>query len=146
MPSSGLSLEAAVASFGRAAKTKLTAVAATGAPEDQLRNPFEQLLGDLAALCGLDRTKLALVGESSTGGLHIRPDFAVSYSDRLVGFVEVKAPGKGADPRKFKDPHDRAQWKKLAALPNLVYTDGNAFSLWRSGGRWPSSSSAATRR
>ena len=42
-----------------------------------------------------------------------------------------KAPGKGADPRKFKDVHDRAQWDKLHSLPNLMYTDGNAFSLWR---------------
>jgi hypothetical protein len=131
--SSSHSLEAAVSSFGRAAKTKLTAVAAKGGPEDQLRNPFEQLLGDLADLCGLDRNKLTLVGESSIAGLHIRPDFAISYANSLVGFIEVKAPGKGADPRKFKDPHDREQWKKLAALPNLIYTDGNAFSLWRSG-------------
>ena len=51
----------------------------------------------------------------------------------LVGFIEVKAPGKGADPRKFKDEHDRGQWGKLKSLPNLVYTDGNAFSLWRDG-------------
>jgi len=47
--------------------------------------------------------------------------------------MEVKAPGKGADPRKFSDPHDKEQWEKLKSLPNLVYTDGNAFSLWRDG-------------
>ena len=40
---------------------------------------------------------------------------------------------KGADPRKFNDPHDKDQWSKLKSLPNLVYTDGNAFSLWRDG-------------
>ena len=51
----------------------------------------------------------------------------------LVGHVELKAPGKGADPRKFKDPHDKAQWEKLQSLPNLLYTDGNAFSLWQDG-------------
>jgi hypothetical protein len=50
-----------------------------------------------------------------------------------VGFIELKAPGKGADPRKFKDPHDQAQWEKLHSLPNLLYTDGNAFSLWQDG-------------
>jgi hypothetical protein len=50
-----------------------------------------------------------------------------------VGFVELKAPGKGADPRKFTDPHDKEQWKRLSSLPNLIYTDGNAFSLWRDG-------------
>ena len=45
----------------------------------------------------------------------------------------MKTPGEGADPHKFKDEHDRAQWDKLKSLPNLVYTDGNAFSLWRDG-------------
>src|SRR3982074_1020120 len=62
-----------------------------------------------------------------------RPDYAVTVSNALVGFIEVKAPGKGADPRQFDDPHDRDQWNKLKSLPNLVYTDGNAFSLWRDG-------------
>ena len=65
--------------------------------------------------------------------LETRPDFAVTKQKLLVGFIEVKAPGKGADPRKFKDPHDKAQWVRLKLLPNLVYTDGNAFSLWRDG-------------
>ena len=45
----------------------------------------------------------------------------------------MKAPGKGADPRKFSDEHDKKQWAKLRTLPNLVYTDGNAFSLWQNG-------------
>lgn len=45
----------------------------------------------------------------------------------------MKAPGKGADPRRFREEHDRAQWAKLRSLPNLLYTDGNAFSLWRDG-------------
>ena len=47
--------------------------------------------------------------------------------------MELKAPGKGGDPRKFKDPHDKAQWEKLRSLPNVLYTDGNAFSLWQNG-------------
>lgn len=51
----------------------------------------------------------------------------------LVGFIELKAPGKGADPRKFKDKHDKQQWERLKHLPNLIYTDGNDFSLWRDG-------------
>jgi hypothetical protein len=113
-----LSVESAVSAFGVQAKAKLSAVAAQGEPEDQLRNPLEQLFGAMVELCGLARSKLALVGESSLSELHTRPDFAVSYSNALIGFIEVKAPGKGADPRKFKDPHDKAQWKKLAALPN----------------------------
>jgi hypothetical protein len=44
----------------------------------------------------------------------------------------VKAPGKGAEPRKYRG-HDKEQWEKLKSLLNLVFTDGNAFSLWRNG-------------
>jgi hypothetical protein len=87
----------------------------------------------MAELCGLSRSGLVLVGESSLSDLRVRPDFAISYRNRLIGFLEVKAPGKGADPRKFRDPHDKEQWKKLAVLPNLIYTDGNSFALCRNG-------------
>ena len=76
---------------------------------------------------------VAFVGETTLSDLKTRPDFAVTVSNALVGFIEVKAPGKGADPRKFKDPHDKEQWEKLKSLPNIIYTDGNAFSLWRDG-------------
>lgn len=69
----------------------------------------------------------------SQSNLKTRPDYAVTRSNALVGFVEVKAPGKGADPRKFRNPHDKEQWKRLQSLPNLIYTDGNAFSIWRNG-------------
>ncbi|MBQ0902667.1 type ISP restriction/modification enzyme [Micromonospora sp. U21] len=129
----GLTLESAVSRFGKAAKDKLVSPAVRGEPEDQLRAPTEQLLADLAALCELDRAALVLVGESSLSDLKTRPDFAVSYQQGLIGFVELKAPGKGADPRRFKDPHDKEQWRKLQALPNLIYSDGGSFSLWRNG-------------
>jgi hypothetical protein len=74
-----------------------------------------------------------LVGETSMADLKTRPDYAVTVGNALVGFIEVKAPGKGADPRRFDDAHDKDQWSKLKSLPNLIYTDGNAFSLWRDG-------------
>ncbi len=74
-----------------------------------------------------------LVGETTLGHLQTRPDYAVTVSNALVGFIEVKQPGKGADPRKFTGEHDKGQWAKLKSLPNLIYTDGNSFSLWRDG-------------
>src|SRR6266851_9837215 len=123
----------AIASFGAEAKEKLANPAVTGQPEDQLRSPFERLLYDLAELAKIPRAVVAAVGESSVGHLKTRPDYAITVRNALVGFVELKAPGKGADPRKFKDAHDREQWGKLRSLPNLLYTDGNAFSLWQSG-------------
>ena len=125
------SIKKAVSQFGASAKAKLND---GGQPEDQLRNPLEQLIAALSLEIGLPKGALTLVGEKSLAELHTRPDFAVNVQKALIGFIEVKAPGKGADPRKFKDKHDKEQWDKLKALPNLLYTDGNAFSLWRDGG------------
>ena len=123
-------IKKAVGEFGTSAKAKLNE---GGQPEDQLRNPLEQLFAALAVEMGLAKGALTLVGEKSLSELRTRPDFAVNVQKALIGFIEVKAPGKGADPRKFKDKHDKEQWDKLKALPNLLYSDGNAFSLWRDG-------------
>lgn len=126
-------LEVAISSFGAACKAKLSNKAVTGAPEDQLRAPLENLFKDLTVIAGLAEGGLSLVGENTISELRTRPDYAVTVQNALVGFVEVKAPGKGADPRRFTDEHDKKQWAKLKSLPNLLYTDGNAFSLWRNG-------------
>jgi hypothetical protein len=126
------SLHQAIATFGVSAKAKLKNAAVKGAPEDQLRAPLERLIGDLAELCAIPRGSVAAVGETSIADIGTRPDYAITLDGVLVGFLELKAPGKGVDPRKFKG-HDREQWEKIKSLPNLIYTDGNAFSLWRSG-------------
>ncbi|GLI93286.1 type ISP restriction/modification enzyme [Methylocystis echinoides] len=130
---SSRTLSDAVSAFGTSCKAKLSNRAALGAAEDQLRAPLEALIRELAALAGLPEKAVALVGESTLGALATRPDYAVTVHDALVGFIEVKAPRKGADPRRFADAHDRKQWNKLKSLPNLLYTDGNAFSLWKDG-------------
>ncbi len=128
-----LILRSAIAKFGSAAKAKLANIAAKGQPEDQLRAPLEELVVDLAELCGFARNAMTVVGESTVSDLRTRPDYAVTAENALVGFIEVKAPGKGADPRRFRDHHDRNQWEKLQSLPNLLYTDGNEFGLCRNG-------------
>ena len=128
-----MSLQQVVSAFGREAKSKLSNPVASGAPEDQLRAPLEALVADLAELAGLHPGTVVMVGETSLANIKTRPDCAVTRGNALNGFIEIKAPGKGADPRRFRDPHDRAQWAKLQTLPNLIYTDGNAFSLWRNG-------------
>lgn len=122
----------AIAAFGAGSKAKLANPSATGAPEDQLRAPLEKLFSDLAELCGFQRDWVTAVGESSLSTLKTRPDYAITLRNVLVGYVEVKAPGKGADPRRYKG-HDKEQWEKLQSLPNLLYTDGNSFSLWQNG-------------
>src|SRR5438874_1714401 len=110
-----LKLQTAVARYGAEAKAKLRNLAAAGEPEDQLRAPLEGLFKDLAELCGLPRNGVAAVGESSIAELKTRPDYAITVRNLLAGFVEVKAPGKGADPRRFRG-HDKDQWVKLQSL------------------------------
>jgi hypothetical protein len=127
------SLASVVSAFGAACKAKLANKGAVGAPEDQLRGPLENLFHGLAEVVGLAPADMAFVGENTISDLKSRPDYAVTIKNALVGFIEIKAPGKGADPRRFTDDHDKKQWAKLKSLPNLLYTDGNAFSLWNNG-------------
>ena len=87
----------------------------------------------MSVIAGLSADKVIAVGESSLAHAHTRPDYAVTVHGALSGFIELKAPGKGADPRKFKSAHDKAQWAKMRLLPNLLYSDGNEFSLWHDG-------------
>lgn len=129
----GKTLADAVSAYGTGVKAKLANIVIAGAPEDQLRGPLEALIKDLAAIDGMSAKSVSFVGETTLSELKTRPDFAVIVGNALVGFIEVKAPGKGADPRQFNDPHDKDQWDKLKSLPNLIYTDGNSFSLWRDG-------------
>ena len=128
-----MTLQEAISKFGLEAKSKLSNPAVSGAPEDQLRAPLEGLVANLVELTGQWPGTVAVVGEASLADLKTRPDYAVTRRNALIGFIEVKAPGKGADPRRFRDRHDKEQWTKLQTLPNLIYTDGNGFSLWRNG-------------
>ena len=133
-PLAGKTVADAVSHYGASTKSKLADAAISGAPEDQLRGPLEALVRDLAELAGLPTGSVHLIGETTLSDIKTRPDFAVTVSKALVGFIEVKAPGKGADPRKFNDPHDKDQWEQTSNhCRTWIYTDGNAFSLWRDG-------------
>lgn len=57
------------------------------------------------------------------------------FKTRSSASSRFKAPGKGASPNAFRDKHDKSQWERLKSLPNLIYTDGNSFGLWRDGAR-----------
>jgi hypothetical protein len=99
-----MDLETAIAGFGTSAKARLANPVASGQPEDQLRTSFNTLLADLVELLDWSRSEVVAVGESSQADLKTRPDFAVTFRNTLVGHVELKAPGKGADPNKFNPP------------------------------------------
>ena len=126
MPSADLA--SAVSAYGAAVARKFAV--GGGQPEDQLRGPFEVLLGDLAALIGIP--DVVPGGEHRLADERIRPDYAIHVGGALVGFIEMKAPRKGADPTRFTG-HDKLQWERLSCLPNVLYTDGEAFGLYRDG-------------
>jgi len=63
-----------------------------------------------------------------------KPDYAVHAAKLLAGHVELKAPGLGANPKRFTG-RNAQQWKRFQALPNLIYTDGNEWGLYQSGKR-----------
>lgn len=126
-----VSVAAAVSTFGAAVAPRLAS--GVGEPEDQMRGPLENLLGTVADTLGVT---FSAVGESSLADLRVRPDYATLVNGAITGYIEVKAPGKGADPRSWKAAsHDRRQWEKLKALPNVLYTDGESWGLYRTGDR-----------
>ncbi|MEK6277741.1 MAG: type ISP restriction/modification enzyme [Actinomycetota bacterium] len=101
---------------------------------------LEALLNDLvpnlfkALASEANRAGIDLRGQVYEGNLG-RPDFSVKDNLLLIGHVETKAPGDGADTRRFPKGHNRDQWQRFKRLPNLVYTDGEQFALYRSGER-----------
>ena len=100
-----------------------------GAPEDQLRAPFEALMNTVGAETGKD---VVCTGETPLPNLQGRPDYGVMVSGLLTGHVELKAPGKGVQQQKFTG-HDKQQFNRFSQLPNILYTDGNDWALFRQG-------------
>lgn len=100
-----------------------------GQAEDQLKAPVGSLAASLGTVLGV---AVATKTESHVVGLGGRPDLGVAVGGLLAGHIELKAPGLGARPWKFKG-ENKKQWEKFQALPNLIYTDGNEWSLFRTG-------------
>jgi hypothetical protein len=123
-------LRAALAGFASTVTTKMSQLTA-GEPEDQLRAPFESLMTDTG-----DALSLSIVstGETPLPDRLGRPDYAVHVNGPLAGYVELKAPGVGTDTARYTG-HNRVQWKRFSAIPNILYCDGNEWALYRSGER-----------
>ena len=99
-------------------------------PEDQLKAPVGSLVRAAGVAADLNITYRT---EVRIDGIAGRPDLGIESDQLPVGSVELKAPGLGADPRRFRDKHSRDQWTRFQAIPNLIYTDGTQWSLFRSG-------------
>lgn len=116
----------AVAEFGRHAKTQL---AGPGDREAAIRKPVEGLLA--AAGAELHMTAV-FYDEVRLADRQVRPDYAVAVDGVTTGYVEIKAPQRSIDPDVFRG-HDRVQWERQRDLPNLVYTNGTEWRLYRDG-------------
>lgn len=97
-------------------------------PEDQLKPGVAEVLEEASKLAG---SKAVIVTEVHAGDIG-RPDMGIIMSSVLTGHIELKAPGKGAATSKLKGA-DKEQWERFKDLPNIVYTDGNEWALYRSG-------------
>ena len=123
-------VNAALQKFTMLVTAKMTQIVA-GEPEDQLRAPFEGFMSDVASALGWNAV---CTGETPLPDRLGRPDYAVHRNDLLAGYVELKAPGVGAVHTKFQK-RNRAQFNRFSAIPNILYTDGNEWALYRSGER-----------
>lgn len=116
----------AVSAFGAACKSKL---AGPGDREAAIRAPLEGLLRAAGDRLGVEAVFHDEVRDTER---QVRPDYGVSVQGAITGYVEVKAPGRGIDPARFTG-HDKRQWNRQRDLPNLVYTNGTDWRLYRDG-------------
>ena len=95
--------------------------------------PEAQLHGPLLDLFHSVEQSLTIQAESRADGRVGIPDFAILRDRLLIGYVETKAPGTGADASRFTKGHNARQWQRFQDLPNILYTDGNEWALFQKG-------------
>ncbi|AXG78666.1 type ISP restriction/modification enzyme [Streptomyces paludis] len=117
----------AVAEFGRMSKLKLSG---GGGDEASIRGPLEVLLQAVGE--HHQRPDVMWHDEFRIPGLGVRPDYAVRVGGDLTGYIELKRPGLPVDPDTFGKAN-REQWEKLRNLPNLLYSNGTEWRIFRDG-------------
>ncbi|RNL84270.1 DNA methyltransferase [Halostreptopolyspora alba] len=115
-----------MSSFGAECAEKLQEGA--GQPEAALRGPVEGFLTAVGSALGLT----VVAHEEARQHSGARPDFAIRVQGAITGHVELKKPGQNLDPARFTG-HNKRQWERLKDLPNLLYTNGTHWRLYRHG-------------
>ncbi|MBA1149431.1 N-6 DNA methylase [Ectothiorhodospiraceae bacterium WFHF3C12] len=100
-----------------------------GEAEAQLHGPILSLL---EAIEQVSSEQLTVKAESRAEGRLGIPDFGVARDKLLVGYIELKAPGTGANTKHFSG-RNREQWNRFRNLPNILYTDGTEWALYQDG-------------
>ena len=120
----------ALQGFASAVTEKMTQII-SGEPEDQLRSPFDDFMSSAGSTLGWH---VVCTGEMHLPNRLGKPDYGIHRNNLLTGYAELKAPGVGANGKQFKG-HNREQFKRFSSIPNILYTDGNEWSLYRNGER-----------
>ena len=102
-----------------------------GDPEDQLKSHVRPFIEQCGAALGFPIVAKTESRYAEVGG---RPDLGIDVRGALSGHIELKAPGRGANPNRFRG-HDGRQWSNFKNLPNLIYTDGAEWTLFHTGQR-----------
>ncbi|MGW9494189.1 type ISP restriction/modification enzyme [Streptomyces prasinus] len=113
--------------FGGTCRDKLSG---GGGQEAAIRGPLEVLLRAVSE--HHEQHRVSWHDEYPLPELGVRPDYAVSVDGEISGYVELKRPGLPVDPDTF-GRGNREQWHKLRDLPNLLYSNGTEWRLFRGG-------------
>jgi hypothetical protein len=117
--------------FAEALKGKFS-LPGSASPEDQLKPVVADVFKVTGAAYGLT---VETRTETHLSEHKVRPDIAIYVGGLICGYVELKQPGLGADAPRLTGKHNKQQWEKLKGLPNLIYTDGRDWALYRTGVR-----------
>lgn len=118
----------ALQDFASSVRSK-TGTVTPGEPEAQLRTPFDRFIKEAGKALGWN---VESTDESRLSNKMGCPDFAIHRDKLLAGYAELKAPHTGADASRFTG-HNREQFKRFSGIPNILYTDGNDWALYRNG-------------
>ncbi|MET9381607.1 type ISP restriction/modification enzyme [Streptomyces sp. NPDC002928] len=120
-------LSEAISTFGASCKDMVNG---PGDPEASIRPPMQRLLETVGSHDAMDG--VLWHSETPLRDVGVRPDYAVEVHGDIVGYIEVKRPGHPVDPEKFTG-RNKKQWERLRDLPNVLYTNGTEWRLFRTG-------------
>lgn len=120
-------LSEAISAFGASCKDMVNG---PGDPEASIRPPLQNLLETVGSHDSMDG--VLWHSETPLRDVGVRPDYAVEVHGDIVGYIEVKRPGHPVDPEKFTG-RNKKQWERLRDLPNVLYTNGTEWRLFRTG-------------
>lgn len=120
-------LSQAVANLGEACKVKLSG---PGEREALIRSPLELFIKTVGDHFGLT---VAPQDEVHDEDRAVRPDYAIKVNGVITGYVEAKAPGVSVDTATYTSGHNKTQWERLRDVPNLLYSNGIEWWLYRDG-------------